>query len=78
MTLVCFCVTTAEVATETMYMACKGLPGGAYIAPQTESSPWSSECLVIHVCSALNNLSCDMIIIYKIWGKSQKPWDERG
>ena len=29
MTLVCFCVTTAEVATETMYMACKGLPGGA-------------------------------------------------
>ena len=30
-----------------------------------------------HVCSAVSDLSCHIIIIYKTWGESKRLWGER-
>ena len=37
--------------------------------PTTQRSSWSSEHLLTRMCSATNDLSCYIVIIYKTWGK---------
>ena len=43
---------------------------------QNRSSPRPREYLVMHMSRALSDLSCYIIIIYKTWGKSERPWGE--
>ena len=38
---------------------------------QNRSSLWPYEYLVMHMSRALSDLSCYIIIIYKMWGKSE-------
>ena len=42
-----------------------------------KSSPCPSEYLLSHMSSAINDLSCYIIIIYKMWGRSKRLWGER-
>lgn len=43
---------------------------------QNKRSPWPRNYLLTCVCSAIGDLSCYVIIIYKKWGKSEKMWGE--
>ena len=44
---------------------------------QNRSSLWPYEYFVMHMSRVLSDLSCYIIIIYKMWGKSERPWGER-
>ena len=39
--------------------------------------PLPSEYLVMCMHSTISDLSCCTVILYKMWGKSERPWDER-
>ena len=41
-----------------------------------QSSLWPSKYLVTHTSSAVSDLNCYIIIIYKMWGKSKRTWGE--
>ena len=51
--------------------------GEAYIYSQNKSSLWPNEYIVMHMHCTISDLSCYIIIIYKMWGKSERPWGER-
>ena len=56
--------------------ATKGFSGGN-IDKRNKSDLGPSEHTVMVVLSAINDLCCYRIIIYKTRGENERPWDER-
>ena len=54
----------------------RAFSGRVYICLQNKHSPWPREYLLTRMCSAISDLSCYVIIIYKKWGKSESVWGE--
>ena len=67
---------TALMQPHHQYAVAKTFSGGAYICLQNISSLWSSEYLVMCMCGTISDLSCYIIIIYKMWGESERVWGE--
>ena len=43
----------------------KGFSGGAYVCLQNKSGPWPNGYIVIHMCSAVSDLSCYIIMYWQ-------------
>ena len=67
----------ADIAQHNLTRPFWAFSGEPYIYSQNKSSLWPSEHLVMHMNCTITDLSWYIIIIYKTWGKNERPWGER-